>query len=52
MIIPLTSLAPWFGFEKIPFAFYSWMMMIIIIYIVSAELVKQWFYKKLFKMKY
>lgn len=47
LIIPFTPFAALFGFIKLPIAFYGWMALIISGYIVSAELAKKWFYKKL-----
>ncbi|HEY0244130.1 MAG TPA: HAD-IC family P-type ATPase [Mucilaginibacter sp.] len=46
LIFPLTPLSSWFGFIKMPAAYYGWMLLIIIVYVVMAELAKQWFYKK------
>jgi len=49
LIFPLTSLSSWFGFTRVPVAYYGWMLLIIICYMVIAELTKQWFYKKIVK---
>jgi Mg2+-importing ATPase len=46
LILPYTPLASAFGFIPLPLAFYGWMILIIILYIVSAEITKRWFYKK------
>lgn len=45
LTLPLTSFAAWFGFVQLPFTFYSWMLLIIICYMLSAELAKYWFYR-------
>ena len=47
LIIPFTPVAALFAFAKLPVAFYGWMVLIVATYIVSAELAKKWFYKKL-----
>lgn len=47
LIIPFTPVAGLFGFIKLPVAFYGWMVLIVTAYIISAELAKKWFYKKL-----
>ncbi|MET3114914.1 Mg2+-importing ATPase [Pedobacter sp. CG_S7] len=46
LLIPYTPIADWFGFVKLPLVFYGWMILLIIGYIISAELLKRWFYKK------
>jgi Mg2+-importing ATPase len=35
------------GFVRLPLSFYGWMLLIIAAYIISAEMAKRWFYKKL-----
>ncbi len=47
LIMPFTPIAAVFSFVKLPIAFYGWMAVIISGYIVSAELAKKWFYKKM-----
>lgn len=47
LAIPLTPLAGPFGFVRLPLPFYGWMLMIVAAYIVSAGLLKHWFYRKL-----
>ena len=49
LVLPLTPMALWFGFTRLPFAYYGWMMLIIIVYILSAELGKHLFYRKMNK---
>jgi P-type Mg2+ transporter len=46
-LLPLTPVAGIFGFGKLPFSYYCWMLLIVSFYIGSAELLKQWFYRKL-----
>ncbi|MFA6701471.1 MAG: magnesium-translocating P-type ATPase [Dysgonamonadaceae bacterium] len=46
LILPFTSLGVAFDFVKLPLAFYGWMLLIVALYIISAELTKRWFYKK------
>lgn len=47
LILPLTPMALWFGFVRLPVAFYGWMLLIVLCYILSAELAKRWFYRKM-----
>ena len=49
LILPWTPMAVWFGLTKLPLSFYVWMILIIITYILFAELLKFIFYKKRFK---
>jgi len=49
LILPLTPIAVWFGFTKLPLSFYGWIFFIIVAYILSAELLKHIFYKKILK---
>jgi Mg2+-importing ATPase len=51
LFIPLTPMAEWFDFLKLPLSLYGWILMIVVIYMFSAELMKSWFYKKVFKLK-
>ncbi len=44
--LPLTPLAGLLGFVRMPLSFYGWMLLIVAAYIGSAELAKQWFYRK------
>jgi Mg2+-importing ATPase len=50
LIIPLTPLSLLFGFIRIPLTLYGWMLLVVIGYIFSAELVKRWFYRRINKM--
>ncbi len=45
--LPFLPFASLFGFVQLPLAFYGWMLLIITAYIISAEIVKQWFYRRL-----
>ncbi len=47
LALPLTPIAEWFGFVRLPIAFYGWMLLIVACYIVAAELAKRWFYSKM-----
>jgi Mg2+-importing ATPase len=49
LVLPLTPMAVWFGFTRLPVAYYAWMLVIIATYIVSAEIAKRWFYRKMVK---
>ena len=49
LLLPLTPLAVWFGFTRLPLAYYGWMLLIIVLYLGSAELAKRWFYRKMNK---
>ena len=45
--IPLLPFAGLFGFVRLPLSFYGWILLIITAYIISAEMAKRWFYRKL-----
>jgi Mg2+-importing ATPase len=47
LILPFSPLGPIFGFTPLPMAFYGWMLLIVILYIVSAEITKRLFYRRL-----
>ncbi|NHA02554.1 magnesium-translocating P-type ATPase [Mucilaginibacter sp. HC2] len=47
LTLPLTPLAVWFGFTPLPITFYGWILLIIILYLGTAELTKRWFYRKM-----
>jgi Mg2+-importing ATPase len=49
LVLPVTPLAHWFGFVKLPLSYYGLMFAIIIIYLFAAELAKRWFYRKMAK---
>lgn len=46
LILPFTPLRSIFGFTVLPIAFYGWMLVIVPLYIIAAELTKHWFYKR------
>ncbi len=50
LALPFTPLAVTFGFAQLPLLFYVWMLMIVGLYIVSAEVTKHFFYKRLENM--
>ncbi|HXB28405.1 MAG TPA: cation transporting ATPase C-terminal domain-containing protein, partial [Puia sp.] len=45
--LPFSPIAGLFGFSRLPWNFYGWMILIVGAYIGSAEILKQWFYRKL-----
>jgi len=49
LALPLTPVALWFGFTRLPLTYYGWMLLIIAAYMLSAELAKYWFYRKMNK---
>jgi Mg2+-importing ATPase len=49
LALPFTPLAGPFGFVRLPLSFYGWMLLIVAAYLGSAEIAKQWFYRKLQK---
>ena len=50
LALPFTPLAATFGFAQLPPIFYGWMLLIVVLYIVSAEVTKHFFYKRLENM--
>jgi Mg2+-importing ATPase len=46
LILPVTPIAAWFGFVTLPFKYYGLMLLVILIYLMSAETAKRWFYLK------
>ncbi|MEI7934865.1 MAG: cation transporting ATPase C-terminal domain-containing protein, partial [Chlorobiaceae bacterium] len=50
LALPFTPLAATFGFVQLPPIFYGWMLLIVVLYIVSAEVTKHFFYKRLENM--
>ena len=47
LVFPFTALADLFGFTRLPLSFFGWILLIVAAYIISAELLKRWFYRKL-----
>jgi len=45
VLIPFTSVGRLLGFERLPFAFYFWTGVITVLYTVSVEIIKRWFYR-------
>jgi Mg2+-importing ATPase len=49
LLIPALPLANWMGFTPLPLQYYWWMLLIVGLYLFSAELAKRWFYRSLKK---
>jgi len=49
LTLPFTPLTSLFGFVSLPSSFFGWMGLIVAAYLGSAELLKQWFDRKLQK---
>jgi P-type Mg2+ transporter len=47
LALPFTALGELFNFKPLPLVFYGWILLIITAYIISAEWLKKWFYRKL-----
>ena len=47
LLLPLMPFAGLFGFVRLPLSFYGWMLLIVAVYVFSAERLKQWFYRKI-----
>jgi Mg2+-importing ATPase len=47
LALPFIPFAGLFGFVRLPLSFYAWMMLIVSAYVLTAELAKQWFYRKI-----
>jgi P-type Mg2+ transporter len=47
MVLPFSPLLSMFGFAVLPLAFYGWMLLIVVLYILSAEITKYLFYKRM-----
>ena len=47
LALPLLPIADLFGFVRLPLSFYGWMLIIVAVYVFSAEKLKQWFYRKI-----
>jgi len=52
LVFPFTHTAFWMGFEKLSIGYYGWMLLVILGYIMSAELLKKWFYRKVMNKYY
>ncbi|MCL7987864.1 magnesium-translocating P-type ATPase [Sphingobacterium sp. lm-10] len=46
LILPLTPLGSVFGFVALPIQFYIYMLLIVAVYVLIADYVKRWFYRK------
>ena len=49
LLIPVLPIAGWLGFTTLPMQYYWWMVLIVGLYLFSAELTKRWFYRTLKK---
>jgi len=47
MILPYSPLASVFGFTALPLLYLGLILVIVILYLVSAELTKRWFYRQI-----
>jgi P-type Mg2+ transporter len=47
LAFPFLPISGLFGFTRLPVSFYGWILLIITVYIGSAELLKKWFYRNL-----
>ena len=47
LALPLMPFAGLFGFVRLPLSFYGWMLLIVAVYVFSAEKLKQWFFRKI-----
>ncbi|MFD2872894.1 magnesium-translocating P-type ATPase [Mucilaginibacter ximonensis] len=47
-LIPVSPLAMWFGFAPLPLALYGWTTVLIAAYMFTAELLKHWFYRRVY----
>jgi Mg2+-importing ATPase len=45
--LPFMPFASLFGFVRLPLISYGWMLLIIGAYIISAEIAKRWFFRKI-----
>jgi Mg2+-importing ATPase len=52
LVIPVTPMAAWFGFVKLPLVFYGLMILVISAYLFSAEFAKRLFYRRIAKRLY
>lgn len=46
LLLPFTPLNSIFGFVQLPISFYGWMLLIVILYVFSAEITKRFFYRR------
>jgi Mg2+-importing ATPase len=44
VLLPLTTVAPYFGLVALPWPFYAMLGGLVLVYLLIVELVKQWFY--------
>jgi len=46
LLVPVTPMASWFGFDQLPVAYHGWALFTILVYLLCAEYTKKWFYKR------
>ncbi len=46
LLLPNSPLGPMFGFTRLPAVFYGLMLLFVVLYIISAEFTKRFFYRK------
>ncbi len=46
LMLPFLPFARLLGFAPLPPVFYAWMLLIIVLYVASAEVAKRWFYRR------
>jgi len=46
LLLPYLPFARVLAFSKLPAAYYGWMLLIVVAYIVTAELAKKWFFHR------
>ncbi len=47
LVLPYLPFSGLLGFSKLPLKFYFWMLLIVAAYIISAEIVKRWFFQRI-----
>ena len=47
LALPFMPFSGLFGFVRLPLSFYGWMLLIVAAYIISAEMAKRWFYRRI-----
>ncbi|SUJ19236.1 Magnesium-transporting ATPase, P-type 1 [Sphingobacterium spiritivorum] len=47
LIMPITPLGSLFGFVQLPLTFYFYMAFIVVVYVLTADYIKGWFYRKM-----
>lgn len=47
LVLPVTPIAEWFGFIRLSIAYYGWIFLVVVLYILFAEITKRFFYRKM-----